>query len=202
MSFYRDSSSAASISQILDASCAASESTCTGIMTNLASQLTDDSNCGEDFKQEQPIVTRAYLGLISYGAIYKATCLKNPETNSYCYVDAATNTSNPSDSYVYSIPLGLDFPGGERPSCNGCLQATMEIFADTARVEGQALADTYLPAAQLINMRCGPDFVNTTVQVGTLPAIDAAPGSLLRSSSTLMGYVSFLSAGVMLFSLY
>lgn len=201
-SFFKVSVSAPALSQILDASCDVSQSSCTTAMTDLASQLTDDSNCGEDFVNRQPVVRDAYEGLITYEPMYRATCLKNPDTHSYCYVDAATNTSNYEDSYIYLLALGYQFPAGSRPTCNRCLQATMEIFADTARVENQPLVDTYLPAAQMINMGCGPGFINTTVEVGTLPAIDAAPGGLLKSSSMLMGYVSFLSVGVTLLLLF
>ncbi|KAK2765402.1 hypothetical protein FQN54_008248 [Arachnomyces sp. PD_36] len=199
LGFFELSNSAPAVSRVLDASCAVSEPDCTAVMIDLATQLGDDANCGQELENNQSVVRAAYNGLISYQALYRATCLKNPLTHSYCYVDAATNVSNPEDSYPYLLPLGSPFPGGVRPSCNRCLQATMEIFADTARVEGQPLVDTYMPAAQLISITCGPSFVNTTVELGTLPAIDAAPASL---GSMSMGFASLLSAGVMLSLLY
>lgn len=32
------------------------------------------------------------------------------------YVDALMNATSPSDSYVYYLPLGQNFPGGARPT--------------------------------------------------------------------------------------
>ena len=198
-SFFDITKSAALVSQALDASCAVDESSCKDLMFSLASQLTDDSTCGQEYEDGNQVVRGAYAGLVSYEPIYRATCLKSPTTNGYCFANAITNDSNPVDSYVYSLPLGYAIPPGSRLTCNRCLQATIEIFADAALVEGQPLTETYVDGAEQINMGCGPDFANTTVQVGTLPAINAAPSDLTRPNSILTVYASFLSVSALLY---
>jgi hypothetical protein len=137
-------------------------------MSSLASTLITDSACGQDYRKENPIVIQARNGLIAYEPLYRAGCLKNQRSGNYCFVDAITNQSNPSDSYPYYIPLGIDLPAATRPTCDQCLQTTMSIFASAAVDKSQSLAQTFVPAAQQIDLGCGPTFVNTTVPVATV----------------------------------
>lgn len=107
-------------------------------MSRFAQEIRRDTNCGLDFKNQNPLVVQAYNGMIAYQPLYRAGCLKS-ESGSYCtsrcflatligalkqqlietdigYADAITNISSPSDSHVYFLALGLDLPGGSRPA--------------------------------------------------------------------------------------
>jgi len=66
---------------------------------------------------------------------------------------------------VYYLPLGLSLPAGTRPACNQCLQNTMAIFANTASNSTSALSGDYGQAAQMIDVSCGPKFVEPNVVV-------------------------------------
>ncbi|KAL0639124.1 hypothetical protein Q9L58_001809 [Maublancomyces gigas] len=99
--------------QIIDKTCNVDIDKCQGIMDKLGRQITSEENCGLDFRLGNPIVNQAYAAFIAYKPIYTASCLKS-DSGSYCYVDAMTNTSSPSDSYPYYIPLGRNLPGGSR----------------------------------------------------------------------------------------
>jgi hypothetical protein len=166
-SFFRASRSSKLLSRALDASCGASLAECSPLMAFFASSLLEDSNCGQDFRNENPLVTRAYSGLVAYEPIYRATCLQNSETRSYCFVDAITNSTSPTDSYPYYAALGSPLPAASRPTCSKCLQDTMGIFAGYATMQSQPLSRTYTGVAEQIDRGCGPDFVNATVPVGT-----------------------------------
>jgi hypothetical protein len=164
--FFHTLSSATSTSRVLDTACAANAATCSTIMTNLAADLIKPSNCGADYANNNAVVKGTYRDLVAYEPMYRATCLTNPQTESYCFADAATNTSSPADYDVYFMPLGSALGGGSTPSCTLCLQATMEVFARWATVNGQALDRTYLPSARVVNAHCGEGFAKTNVTVG------------------------------------
>lgn len=162
-SFFDAQASPLLMSLTLDASCGANASVCVPLMESLADDLTKDSNCGQDYRNSNPVVTQLYTGLISYVPIDQATCIKSNSTGAYCFADAITNEDNPSDSYPYYIALGIDLPGGSSPTCNNCLKRTMAVFAAAAGNSSQPVSSTYSNAAELINVQCGPNFVNTTV---------------------------------------
>ena len=79
------------------------------------------------------------------------------------FADAITNTSSPTDSYIYYLPLGIALPGGARPTCSQCLNKTMAIFANAASNASQPISANYISAAQEIDLGCGPNFVNATI---------------------------------------
>ena len=83
--------------------------------------------------------------------------------NEYCFSNAVMNQSAPSDSYVYYLPLGLPIPGGSVLTCSDCLKRTMGMFQEAAGNKSQALNAHYGDAARMVNVGCGPGFVNTTV---------------------------------------
>ncbi|PWW75351.1 hypothetical protein C7212DRAFT_281759 [Tuber magnatum] len=160
--------------RVVDKTCNVPLAACTDMMEKLGWRILLDENCGQDFRNQNPIVVQAYAGFISYRVVYSAGCLKSA-SGSYCYVDAITNTTSPSDSYVYYLPLGIRFPGGSRPTCSPCLSQTMAIFAATAGNSTQPLSTTYVPTAEQINLGCGPNFVNATVE-----PLSGAPASSPR----------------------
>ncbi|KAH8815920.1 hypothetical protein F5884DRAFT_774243 [Xylogone sp. PMI_703] len=140
-------------------------------MNDLASNLTRTENCESDLSNGNPLIEQTRTGLISYETLYKASCLRNRATSSYCFADAITNSTNPTDSYIYYLPLNSSLPGGSLPTCSQCLQDTMAIFDSAAADRSQPIASTYVGAAQMIDLNCGPTFVNAS-----LPA--ASKGSM------------------------
>lgn len=166
-SFFQDLASAITLDQVLETSCSANITACSTYMLSLASSLTNSENCGEDYKLGNPIVTQAYNGMVSYEPIAKAACLEDPSTKNYCLTEAALNSTDIADYYLYFLPLGNMFPGGGRPTCNQCTQATMAVFEDYALIKNNPLAQTYILAAETINVGCGPNFVNASVNVGS-----------------------------------
>ncbi|KIX92171.1 uncharacterized protein Z520_12164 [Fonsecaea multimorphosa CBS 102226] len=175
-SFFRAQRSFTLLTQTLDAACNAPLAICSPLMSNLASQLIDNANCGQDYKQQNPLVSQAYAGFLAYEPIYRATCLKDQSTGNYCFSEAITNSSNAADFYPYYTAVGLSMPQSARPTCSQCLKETMEIFAGYAENAAQPLAKTYLPCASQVDQGCGSGFVNTQVKAGSVASSNAAIG--------------------------
>lgn len=175
--FFHTLRSAASTSHVLDTACSADVSSCSSTMSSFASDLLDDDNCGEDYEAGNPLVANAYYDMITYEPIYRATCLQNPDTSDYCFVDAVTNSSNPVDYDVYFLPYGSTIDSSSTPTCGPCLQAALDIFSEWAQVKDQPLADSYLPSAKAINGRCGADFAKVNITVGEEDDVPSAASS-------------------------
>ena len=186
----------ASITKTLDTTCNVVFPTCSNLMSSLASQLKEDENCSEDYKRQQPLVISAYNGLLSYDPLYKAGCEKDDKDN-YCFANAITNTSSPTDSYPYYLPLGIPLPGGSQPTCSKCLQTTMTIFNRAANTKNQQpLTSDYQAAAQMIDLSCGPNFANQTVTEAAGSSSSAASPSLHSSRLHLLSAVAVAVAVV------
>ncbi|KAL9005595.1 MAG: hypothetical protein Q9188_001643 [Gyalolechia gomerana] len=163
MSFFSATKSMEAITRTLDATCKVVHPTCNTLLSSFASQLRQDANCGDDYHRQQPLVVSAYNGLTSYEPLYKAGCEKDDRGN-YCFANAITNATSPTDSYPYYLPLGISLPGGSQPTCSTCLRNTMAIFSQAANSKTQQpLAGNYLSAAQMINVGCGPGFANLSM---------------------------------------
>ncbi|KAJ5573396.1 uncharacterized protein N7459_007823 [Penicillium hispanicum] len=165
-SFFHMLTSATETSHVLDTACSESVSSCSSIMDSVASEMLEEANCGPDYQANNSVVTGAYAGLMAYEPTYHATCLTNPDTKDYCFVDAVQNATAPNDYDVYFMPLGNPLGSGEL-TCNECLQATMGVFAHWATINDQALDTTYLPSAKQVNTECGSNFANVNVTVGS-----------------------------------
>ncbi|KAJ9302400.1 hypothetical protein DTO271G3_1266 [Paecilomyces variotii] len=185
-SWFHSLSSAAAISNNLDIACSAPMVLCTDILADLASRLISDDACGKDYKQGNPLVANAYAGMIAYQPLYRATCLKDPSTNSYCLSEAILNSTSITDYSIYFLPLGMNLPASGRATCNACLEATMQVFSEASESEGQPLTKTYIPAAEQLNLGCGPNYINTTIPIGSKQAIGA--GSLISPNMPLVSY--------------
>jgi hypothetical protein len=81
--FFQASKSLVRITQVLDASCNVSFSTCNALMQQLAVQLKQSNNCGTDFANNNPIVIQAYDGFIAYQPMFQAGCQKD-DRGRYC----------------------------------------------------------------------------------------------------------------------
>lgn len=174
MSFFSASKSLSSITRTLNTSCDVNFQACSRTMSSYAQTLRSSSACGQDYQREQPFVRQAHAGLLSYDVLYKASCIKNEPSDdqndtNYCFADAVTNMSSPTDGYAYYLPLGIPLPADTLPTCDGCLKRVMDVFAGTASNKSQPLSQTYIGAARQVNQACGPSFVN-----GTIPGLGAS----------------------------
>lgn len=152
-----------SMVRVLDATCTADSAACATFMRQAAKDLVAEANCREEFKAGVSNVMQAWRGLRAYESIHAVSCLHDRNTDSYCYANAVTNSTDRSDSYLYYLPFGYGLPGASNPSCNWCNQETMAIFHATAADRGQLVADTYENAARQVNTVCGTNFVNATL---------------------------------------
>lgn len=168
--FFEVSRSLVRLTRTLDEACAAPRDHCSDLLSNLAEKIVKKDNCGADVDAKTGLVMSALQGFLAYDPVRDATCLKNPDTGDYCFADAMTNTTHPEDANVYHMPLGTPLPGGARPTCNDCLQATMRIFANASKEDDQPIAGLYNPGAEQLNIGCGPSFVTT---------VDSGSGSFL-----------------------
>ncbi|PMD34223.1 hypothetical protein L207DRAFT_547509 [Hyaloscypha variabilis F] len=162
-SFFQAEKSVTRITQTLDYSCAADFPTCSKAMAQFATNITTADNCKADLAADNPLISYANLGLMSYDPLYRASCLKNPTTAAYCFADAITNASNSADGYIYFLPLNTSLVGGSQPTCSSCLQLTMNVFEAATSNRDSALAFDYVSAAMQVNVNCGPSFVNSSL---------------------------------------
>ncbi|PBP22540.1 c6 zinc finger domain containing protein [Diplocarpon rosae] len=179
-SFFQVTKSLVRITQTLDFACAANVTQCAALMSSFAANLTTTSACASDVSAQNPLIQHALTGLKAYKPLYTASCLRDPGTSSYCFADAITNASSPSDSHIYFLPLNTSLVSGSQPTCDTCLQDTMAVFEASSADRRQALAKTYVPAASQINMNCGPGFVNASLAP---PLYSAAAASVAPTAS-------------------
>jgi len=139
-------------------------------MAALATNLTSASNCASDLSAQNPQIQQAKLGLQAYEPLYTASCLLNPTTSSFCFADAVTNASSPTDAYIYYLPVNISLPGGSQPTCNSCLKNTMAVFDAATSDRSSMIAGDYIAAVQQINVQCGPGFVNQSLAAATKPS--------------------------------
>ncbi|KAF7587185.1 hypothetical protein BBP40_007570 [Aspergillus hancockii] len=201
-SFFTTLRSAPATSRLLDLSCAADVSQCSALMSDLASRITNSDACGKDYSLGNPVVTAAYTDMIIYEPMYRSTCLKNPATTDYCFVDAVTNSSSPADYDIYSVPYGSSIINPPYPTCNKCLQASMDVFSQWAQKNGQPLAKSYIPSAKAINSKCGADFANVNITVGSDGSTSSATWSSGRPDLYWTGCIVALSIGASFLGLF
>ncbi|KAF8422392.1 hypothetical protein EV426DRAFT_515311, partial [Tirmania nivea] len=173
--------------RVFDVACSVDYEKCAAKMEYYGREIKTPERCGTEFGRKNLLVIQAYASFISYPSLFKAGCLKS-DSGSYCYVDAVTNVTSPDDPHIYFLPLGLRLPGGSRPTCSSCTQETMTIFHQYAGNASLPLSETYVPAAQQLNMACGPQFVNTSVT----PTSNAATIPALPSTTLLITVAALL----------
>jgi hypothetical protein len=141
-------------------------------MDVIAAKLVQDANCGEDIKAQNPIALQALSGLQNYLLYYGASCLKDRTTDIYCnissgrvlslgYTLAITNSSNPADAAAYYLPT-IRMLSGARPSCSPCIQSLFQSYFTFASNSTLMISQTYMEAAQVVNLNCGLGFVSTS----------------------------------------
>ncbi|RPD61430.1 hypothetical protein L227DRAFT_68773 [Lentinus tigrinus ALCF2SS1-6] len=130
---------------------------CSSNMGWFANQI--QTACKKDIAAQNALVLDAVAGLNSYSMMREAACQINQETDTYCYVEA-TQSTHPSDLYLYQLPLGLALPNTTVPSCTSCVQSVMSVFAKEGTTNAE-LKETYAPASTIVNNACGDQFVAT-----------------------------------------
>ncbi|KAL9583421.1 MAG: hypothetical protein Q9212_002707, partial [Teloschistes hypoglaucus] len=193
MSFFSTTKSLPAITRTLTATCNVNEPACSALLAQFAVELRKPENCADDYRRQQPLVVSAYNALVAYEPLYKAGCERDEQGN-YCFANAITNLTSPTDSYPYYLSLGIALPGGSQPTCSKCLKDTMAIFnqAANSKQQQQPLATTYLPAAQMVNVGCGPNFANLSVSSGKSAGQSSGAGRKLPSMSLSMAFVMMM----------
>jgi hypothetical protein len=166
---------------------------CTDYFNDLANRLVADGNCGEEYKLQNALVVQAYQGMTTYETVYRATCLANADSDSrsYCFANAITNVTTPSNAYLYYLPFNSTLPTTAIPACGSCTSQTMQIYQAATADRKSEIAFTYPSAAEQINSECGTGFVNTTLaavtdSAATGPFYPTSSPSLLLFSFTLI----------------
>ncbi|KAK6442098.1 hypothetical protein LTR95_001652 [Oleoguttula sp. CCFEE 5521] len=179
-SFFTTLRSPPLLNLLLQTSCSIpSPSTCTSLLSQLATDLQSSSNCGSDLQLQNPQVLQALAGFEAYPTLHSAACLTNAQTGSYCFADAVGNASAPQSSYVYYLALGVQLPDGTRPGCTQCLKDTMSIFKSAADVKDTPLYSTYGKAAETVDGVCGNGFAAEGVVRSAGARLDASVAVLL-----------------------
>ncbi|EFY90181.1 C6 transcription factor, putative [Metarhizium acridum CQMa 102] len=185
-SFFNAQKELVSIVKVLDATCDVDVAKCTAYMTKAAQNLTASTNCKRELDQNQTQVVQAWQGLRAYNVLYSATCLQNPSSTSYCFANAVTNLSNPSDAFLYFMPYATPLPGTSVPSCSWCVQNTMFIYHSASANRAQLVASVYLDAVNQVNTICGPNFVNSTLPAAENGAFTALMPSHISIAATTL----------------
>ncbi|OAA38043.1 hypothetical protein NOR_06788 [Metarhizium rileyi] len=194
-SFFEAQKELVSLVKVLDAACGAEVTRCTSYMRKAAQRLTTDGNCKLEFENNQTQVVEAWQGLRTYNILYSATCLQNPSSNSYCFANAFTNLTSPSDAYLYFLPYGSPLPSASTSSCGWCVQNTMSLYHSASANRGQLIASIYEDAANQINSLCGPDFANSTLPAAENGAVTVVVPSFSGVAASTL-FVLFLYAWV------
>ncbi|KAJ5712841.1 uncharacterized protein N7483_010022 [Penicillium malachiteum] len=186
--FFHDLSSATDTARVLNTTCSESVDKCQSIMTGLAAEMIQQDNCGPDYNANNSVVTSAYQEMRAYEPVYQATCLKNSDTQDYCFVDAVTNTTAPNDYDVYFIPIGNPLTKGDL-TCNECLRETMYIYSQWATVDDQELDSDYIASAKIVNEQCGTGFASINVTTGSFSVTAGSAAALPVSGVSLVSVI-------------
>ncbi|KAJ7827006.1 hypothetical protein B0H14DRAFT_3467320 [Mycena olivaceomarginata] len=144
------------------------------------------SSCAIDLKDGNAMAVNTQIALNAFNLMRDAGCLVDPTTNTYCYLDAVRN-SNPSDTYFYSLPLGVSMPNNTIASCSACTKSLMTLYYGAMNDATQgpgltALKASYPSAAKIAVADCGTGYATLTTAApsGALP-LRTVPGLLLST---------------------
>lgn len=119
--------------------------------------------------------------LFSSSSSKNSSSSSNSSSNSNSTKRSSTKTTPPppGDYDLFSVPLGSELTqdparygdsAGEQDSflsCSDCVRREMQVYAEFARRNGQPVAGSYLPSAQVVNQWCGDGFVDLNITVGS-----------------------------------
>lgn len=143
---------------------------CNANMGWFASTL--ESACDGDLKDKNSLAEDTLTALNAYQLLYEAACAPDPQSNTYCYIDAVANAS-PADLYLYQLPLGIPLPDDARNfSCSTCSKGLLNTYVTA--LSNQTLSEgltglkaTYEASMPIVNSACGATFAKTGVTSGT-----------------------------------
>lgn len=150
------------------------------------------TQCATELSQRNLFVVNTLDGLDLFTLSRQAGCLSNPDTNVYCYVQAAAQPSA-SDIYFYQVLFGLQIPNNTKPSCTSCTKSLMNLYVSAISGQGgiedddvrNMLAQAYAHAADIAVGVCGNGFVQTI-------AIAGSASSRLSLSLSLLWFAFFV----------
>ncbi len=142
---------------VMNATCGANQTTCSGVMDNYAALIKSPATCGPDLTKRNPLVVQALSGFQNYKMMYQAGCSQNNQTGEvsaticgvgsvavgadrslshaqYCFAQAAA-ASTASELYFWYLPEGTGLPSGTQTSCDSCTGDLMQIYANYAYVQ-------------------------------------------------------------------
>jgi hypothetical protein len=84
-----------------------SSDTCDTYFSGVLSALTSKGNCAADLAKGSitSVAKETWAGVGNYEVMREASALTDPDTGSYCYLQAVASTT-PDDLYLWSIPSG------------------------------------------------------------------------------------------------
>ena len=150
------------------------------------SEMTKTTVCAKDLSDRVSLVTELRNGLENYSFMRQGGCLVNPRTNSYCLVDAVAATT-PSDFYFFTLPLGTPLPNNTTPTCSGCVQSLMEIYAGVASDTDLEISKTYPLAAERAISVCGPKYATAVDVVSAAISGKVGNMALALASGVVLG---------------
>lgn len=186
-SFFQKTKSFSLITQTLDSACGVDADKCTSLLSYYADRIGKKGICGEDLAKGNPLVVAAKTGFLAYRAMRDATCLRNPETDNFCFAEAITDPKMTANVYIYHLALGYSLSAG-RPKCGTCLPPTMKVMQQAAGDKKQPVSEVYVTAASQVNIACGPNFVPASISLNTCSGFRPLPISLI---CLLVGILSF-----------
>ncbi|KAF7325682.1 hypothetical protein MKEN_00418200 [Mycena kentingensis (nom. inval.)] len=168
------------------------EDVCASNMAWFSDSLT--SSCAIDLKDGNSMAVNTQIALHAFGVMRSAGCLVDPTTNSYCYLNAVHN-SNPSDTYYYSLPLGINVPNNTIASCSACTKSLMTLYysalADVSTAAGlDSLRETYPSAAKIAVADCGTAYATLAAADTSAASPGPRAGPWLPTSTVLTVVVS------------
>jgi len=119
-------------------------------------------------------VVTTLTGLQAFDLMYQVGCLSDPSTHTYCYLNAVHN-SNPSDIYIYQLPLGLAYPNASTPTCSTCAKVVMGDYLNALQNTSTSsalgvLKSNYPSAEQDLVAGCGTDFAKSLSSAAGRPS--------------------------------
>ncbi|KAJ7065044.1 hypothetical protein C8F01DRAFT_1129242 [Mycena amicta] len=156
------------------------------------------SSCAIDLQDGNSMAVNTQIALDAYGVMRSAGCLIDPTTNTYCYLDAVHN-SNPSDTYFYSLPLGVSIPNNTIASCSACTKSLMTLYYGALRNSSTApglssLKATYPSAAKIAVADCGTAYATLATAQSGAPLLRTAPWLLVCTTILVVLMSSLVSS--------
>lgn len=84
----------------------------------------------------------------------------------------------------------MSLPGGARPACTDCLKDTMSIFAAAANHKQSSFRNNYAQAAQVVDLTCGPSFVEAGVASSGVAKLGDGSNLLIGLTAMMVVFIN------------